>query len=146
LWRITSYLWALRIAALIVSALVAVTSSSALADDQRAQSNDWEPSPAVSSEAASQTESRLPPLNLAGCWSGTIDDGNTGIGSGAIFFVQQGKKLTIGTFAVFEFNGGGPIAAGHLSGKANSQTFQLKIHIRKCNASLHGTISPCRAI
>lgn len=140
MWRITSCLQVSRIAALIVSTLV-VVNSVALAQDNGAQSNQWESSPTISGEAAADPDSRLPPLNLAGCWSGTIDDGNTGMGSGAIFFVQREKKLTIGTFAIFEFNGGRPIA-GHLSGKANSQNFQLKIHIRKCNASLHGTLSP----
>ena len=135
---ISRYLSISAVAMLILSALVAVPSHLARAQDS-GSGNDWQASPS-SGAVAEQPDAKASPLNLAGCWSGTIDDDSTGTGSGFLSFVQKGKNLTKATTAGLDFNGG-PSISGSLSGKTNSQNFHLKFHRKQCNVSFHGTIS-----
>ena len=137
MWRISRFLSVSGVAALILSALIAVSPNLARAQDSAAETNDWEASPG-SGAVVAQPDKKQPPLDLAGCWSGTIDDDATGTGSGFLSFLQKGTKLTVD--GQLDFNGG-PNKRGILKGKANSKNFQLSAHSRKCNVSFHGTIS-----
>ena len=133
--RIRSLLMASGAAGLILSAFVAASSTVTMAQDD----GSWNLSPSTG-ETATQPDSKQPPLELNGCWSGTIDDTTNGAGTGFLFFVQAGTKLGVGTGAVLDIPGLGA-AAGPLKGKANSQNFELGFHGKGCNVSFHGTIS-----
>ena len=133
--RIGSLLMASGAAGLILSAFVAASSTAAIAQD----AGSWSLSPSTG-EAATQPDSKNPPLDLNGCWSGTIDDTKNGAGTGFLFFVQEGTKLGAGTGAELDIPSLGS-ASGPLKGKANSQDFQLGFHGKACNISFHGKIS-----
>jgi hypothetical protein len=133
--RIGTLLMASGAAGFILSAFIAVSSTAAMAQDAGA----WTLSPSTG-EAAAEPDSKTAPLDLGGCWSGTIDDTKNGVGTGFLFFVQQGTKLGTGTAADLEIPSLGS-AAGPLKGKVNSQNFQLGFHKKSCNVSFHGTIS-----
>lgn len=131
--RIGNLLMASGAAGLILSAFVAVSSTAAMAQDD----GSWNLSPGT---AVAQPDSKNPPLDLAGCWSGTIDDTTGGPGTGFLFFVQNGTKLGTGTGAELDIPSLGT-ASGSLKGKTNSQNFALGFHKKDCNVSFHGTIS-----
>ena len=133
--RIGSLLMASGAAGLILSAFVAASSTAAMAQDD----GSWNFSPSTG-EASTQPDSKKPPLDLSGCWSGTIDDTKNGAGTGFLFFVQDGTKLGVGTGAELDIPSLGT-ASGPLKGKANSQDFELGFHGKGCNISFHGTIS-----
>src|ERR1700722_1197608 len=133
--RIGTFLMASVAAGFILSTFIAVSSTAAMAQDAGA----WTLSPSTG-EAAAEPDSKKAPLDLAGCWSGTIDDSKGGSGTGFLFFVQQGTKLGTGTGAELDIPGSGS-ASGPLKGKANSQDFQLGFHGKSCNISFHGKIS-----
>jgi hypothetical protein len=99
----------------------------------------WSLSPSTG-EAATQPDSKKPPLDLNGCWSGTIDDAKGGAGTGFLFFVQEGTKLGVGTGAALDIPSLGSVS-GPLKGKANTQDFALGFHGKSCNISFHGKIS-----
>jgi hypothetical protein len=120
------------VAALLVSCLVVGSANSARAQDSGWQP--WTPAPTVAQPAKG-----TPPLNVDGCWSGTIEDDTTGTGSGFILFVQKGKKLAHGTTVGLSFNGGPSVTHG-ITGTVNSQNFKL-VHPGRCNAMIRGTIS-----
>ncbi len=120
------------IVALILSAFIALP---VRAQDQAAQGADWQ---GDFGTAVPEAEIR-PPLNLAGCWSGMIEDSTFGPGTGFIFVVQNGKKLVTGTHAELNLSPGS--IGGPLAGSANSQTFRLAFHRKQCNVSFHGTLS-----
>jgi ribosomal protein L27 len=75
-------------------------------------------------------------LDVAGCWSGEIDDDGSLAGEGFIFFVQKGKKAVKGTDV------GGMIGAttffGSIEGKVTVTSFFLKAKDRKCHVSFIG--------
>ena len=133
--RIGSLLMASGAAGLILSAFIATSSTAAMAQDD----GSWNLSPSTG-EAATQPDSKKPPLDLNGCWSGTIDDTKNGAGTGFLFFVQSGTKLGTGTGAELDIPSlGAP--SGPLKGKANSQDFEVGFHGKACNISFHGKIS-----
>jgi hypothetical protein len=111
-----------------------IAGSSAMAQD----SGFWKIAPSRG-DAAVQPDAKQPPLNLAGCWSGSINDTTQGAGTGFLFFVQNGTKLGTGTVADLNETGLGE-ASGPLTGKTNGQNFHLKFHHKSCNVSFHGTI------
>jgi hypothetical protein len=133
--RIGSLLMASGAAGLILSAFVAASSTAAIAQD----AGSWSLSPSTG-EAATQPDSKNPPLDLNGCWSGTIDDTKNGAGTGFLFFVQERTKLGVGTGAELDIPSLGS-ASGPLKGKANSQDFELGFHGKACDISFHGKIS-----
>jgi hypothetical protein len=122
--------------ALIACCLAGMAPNYARAQEAGSQTADWQASgpPSEVTEPAKAG----PPLDLAGCWSGGVDDNSQGSGSGFLYFVQNGKKLGAGTFAGLSFNS--LSAGGDLTGKTNSKTFHLKFHKKQCNVSFHGTI------
>jgi hypothetical protein len=133
--RIGKLLMASGAAGLILSAFVAASSTAAVAQDE----GSWNLSPSTD-EAATQPDSKKPPLDLNGCWSGTIDDTKNGAGTGFLVFVQEGTKLGVGTGAELDIPSLGS-ASGPLKGKTNSQDFELGFHGKGCNISFHGKIS-----
>ena len=132
---IGSLLMASGAVGLILSAFVAASSTAAMAQDE----GSWNLSPSTG-EAATQPDSKNPPLDLNGCWSGSIDDTKNGAGTGFLVFVQEGTKLGVGTGAELDIPGLGA-ASGPLKGKANSQNFELGFHGKGCNISFHGSIA-----
>jgi len=133
--RIGSLFLASGVAGLILSAFVAASSTAAMAQDE----GSWNFTPSTG-EAATQPDSKKPPLDVNGCWSGTIDDTRNGAGTGFLVFVQDGTKLGVGTGAELEIPSVGG-ASGPLKGKVNSQNFQLGFHGKGCNISFHGSIA-----
>jgi len=133
--RIGSLLMASGAAGLILSAFVAASSTAAMAQDE----GSWNFTPSTS-EAATQPDSKKPPLDLNGCWSGSIDDTRNGAGTGFLFFAQEGTKLGPGTGAELDITSLGT-ASGALKGKVNSQNFELSFHGKSCNISFHGSIA-----
>ena len=133
--RIGTFLMASGAAGLILSAFIAGSSTAAMAQDAGA----WILSPSTG-EAAVEPDSKKSPLDLGGCWSGTIDDTKNGAGTGFLVFVQEGTKLGVGTGAELDIPGSGS-ASGPLKGKVNSQNFELGFHGKSCNISFHGKIS-----
>jgi hypothetical protein len=76
------------------------------------------------------------PLNVAGCWSGEIEDEGSRIGEGFLFFVQKGKKAVKGTgfgVTIGETTGLGPI-----KGKVTITSFFLKAKEKDCQVSFVG--------
>src|ERR1700685_1693191 len=75
--RMGRLLMASGAAGLILSAFVAASSTAAMAQDD----GSWNLSPSTG-EAATQPDSKKPPLDLNGCWCGTIDETKNGEGTG----------------------------------------------------------------
>src|SRR5271170_5977249 len=67
---------------------------------------------------------KTPPPNLAGEWTGTVDDNGFGE-AGLVLEISQVKSQISGTWDITnEF--GGTIAAGSVNGKTGKVTFELK--------------------
>jgi hypothetical protein len=122
--------------ALIACCFAGMAPNYARAQDAGSQTADWQASGPPSE--VSQPAKAGPPLYLAGCWYGGLDDNSLGSGSGFLYFVQNGKKLVNGTTAGLYFSSYS--TGGGLTGKTNSKTFHLKFHKKQCNVSFHGTI------
>lgn len=127
--------------ALAASAAAAVLITGVIAGSARIvraqEAADWQhvtQGPAIAQPAA------RPPLDLTGCWSGSIDDHATGVGTGFLFFVQSGRKLTTGTNGALNFSGGSS-TGGALTGSTGPVSFQLKHHQKNCQVSFHGRMS-----
>jgi hypothetical protein len=134
--RIIRFLTVSTAAALLVTGLVAGSAGLARAQQADSQSDGWQvlpPQPAVAQPT------KVAPLDVAGCWSGSIDDDTTGTGSGFVFFNQKGKRLVHGTTIGLSFNGG-PSKSHGITGTVNSQNFKL-IHPGHCKVLIRGTIS-----
>ena len=81
----------------------------------------------AASEDESSAEAKMHPLNIAGCWSGEVDDTGDGTGTAAFQFDHHSnrKKLVIGSTFDFEW-GDGAFARGPLKGTVSSTGFRFK--------------------
>lgn len=111
--------------AALAAALIAVPPR--IANAQQAQEDEAQTPDA----AVAEPDKAAPPLDIAGCWSGTIEDANSGAGTGAIFFVQHKKKLVKGTGAMLSLI---PGQASKLGGKVTSTSFVATHHGKDCKA------------
>lgn len=109
------------------SALAAFTNGSASAQEAASPGSDW--TVTNPGAAVAEPDKAAPPMDIAGCWSGSIDDANSGAGTGAIFFVQHNKKLAKGTGAILSLI---PGAASPLGGKVTSTSFVATHHGKDC--------------
>jgi hypothetical protein len=83
-------------------------------------------------------ESKTPPLNLQGCWTGTEED-QGGEGQMFINFSQHGRTITKSSSAGIAFSTGQG-ATGPVSGSVNSKSFQVGFHHKSCNISFTGKL------
>lgn len=110
--------------AVLIAAMIAGSAHPSRAQDSQASA--WD---APSSGAAlAQPDKPAPPPDIAGCWSGTIQDAGSGPGTGAIFFVQHKNKLVKGTGAVLSILS----SPGPLKGKVTSTSFVASDHGKHC--------------
>jgi hypothetical protein len=114
-----------------------IAASARLAVAQQADDNDAGMQILVSpSTVPSKHRVKENPLDVAGCWSGEIEDNGSRTGEGFLFFVQKGKKAVKGTDA------GGMIGTttffGAVEGKVTVTSFFLKAKEKKCHVSFIG--------
>jgi hypothetical protein len=123
----------------ILAAFIAGSACLAYAQESNSQTSDWT-HPNFSSSASTLPEPEVKtPLDVAGCWSGTIDDKKTGEGTGFLFFVQEGKQLVSGTDAGFTFTGFGT-EGGSLTGHVTNKSFVTSFKEKPCKVSVRGRI------
>jgi hypothetical protein len=137
--RVTTILILAVISSLFMSALIAGSASLARSqDDESAQSEDWQPY--TPNFAASQPDTKIPPPNVAGCWSGDLDDNRLGAGTGYVFIVQHGTKLTKGTRLGFSFPAG-PSRSHGIRGRVNNKG-SINFHLEQsaCVVNIHGKV------
>ncbi|MGH7781804.1 MAG: hypothetical protein ACREQR_18460 [Candidatus Binataceae bacterium] len=116
-------------AAVLITGVIAGSARFARAQDAAAsQDSAW--TATTPGAAVSEPDKAAPPIDVAGCWSGTIEDANAGAGTGALFFVQRKKKLVKGSGASLDI--GNTTGIGALKGKATSTSFVATLHARQC--------------
>ena len=79
------------------------------------------------SSASPDAKTKVPPLNIDGCWSGNIVDTGDGSGTATLQFDQNsnGKKLVVGTTFDFKW-ADSAFARGPMKGSVSSTGFQFK--------------------
>jgi hypothetical protein len=122
------------LAASAATAVLAMGLIAASAQFARAQDTDWQIN-ATDSDVADQPD-KAAPLDLGGCWSGTVADENFGPGTGFLFFEQEGGKAVVGTETGIVTSGFE--ASGPLTGKIKKKTFSLKHNAKKCDFRFSG--------
>lgn len=110
----------------------AQSDSSAAQQDQN--SNDW----TFSQPQTAAQPDKAQPIDVAGCWSGTIDDDETGPGTGHLLFVQKNRKLLHSTTGGLDFSDGAT-ASGKLSGRVSGASFVLNHHNNTCRITFRGS-------
>jgi hypothetical protein len=81
---------------------------------------------------------KTPPPNLAGEWTGTVDDKGFGTAD-LVLEISQVKSQISGTWNIIgEF--GGVIAAGSVNGKTGKVTFKLKVS-KTCAPKVNAVLS-----
>ncbi len=118
-------------AATVVLAMGLIAASAQFA---RAQDTDWQ-NKASGSDVAEQPD-KAAPLDLNGCWSGTLADAKFGSGTGFLFFDQEGDKAVSGTSAGIDTTG--VDTSGPLTGKIKSKSFKVSFHGKKCTVTFSG--------
>ncbi len=136
--RIIRFLIAMAASVAFVSGLIAGCADFARAQDATTETGGWQPLPP--GPAIAQPDKAAPPLQVAGCWSGEIDDDFTGVGSGFTFVVQKGKRIARGTLIGFSFSGG-PSATHGITGTVNSRSYKLSLTRDGCSVRIRGTMS-----
>jgi hypothetical protein len=126
------FLFSRRVAAfaasVVVIGLLLSTPQTAPAQDS---DSDWQTNaPAAISEKGAK------PLDLSGCWSGSVEDTNYGSGTGFLFFKQSGKKAVKGTDGGLETSG--PDSTGALKGKISSTSFTVSYKKGSCHVQFTG--------
>ena len=117
-------------AAALAAALIAVPpriANAQQAQEDQAQSADW--TAKTPGAAVAEPDKAKPPLDIAGCWGGSIDDASSGAGTGALLFIQHKKKIAKGSGAHLSVGGG---ITGPLKGKVNSTVFIATFHGKSC--------------
>ncbi len=126
-----------------VAALAAVIAGSAClayAQESNSQATGWTPPNFASSPSSLPEPEVKTPLDVAGCWSGAIDDDKAGEGTGFLFFVQEGTKLVNGTEAGFSIPGLGSTGGRPLTGHVTSKSFLTSFKNKQCSVSVRGRI------
>ncbi len=91
----------------------------------------------------SPTADKAPPLDVAGMWSGPIDDNKAGEGTMELDFTQKGE--TVGGTWSFEFPDTGYSGEGALTGKVTSTSLKFKFHPDGTKKSCHGIFASTSA-
>jgi hypothetical protein len=81
---------------------------------------------------------KTPPPNLAGEWTGTINDKGFG-DADLVLEISQVKSQISGTWNIID-HFGGVIAAGSVNGKTGKVTFKLKV-AKTCAPKVNATLS-----
>ncbi len=117
-------------AAILVAGSVAVSPRNTHAQDADSQSAPW--ASRAAGTLMAQPDSK-PPLNVAGCWSGSVDDRRQGTGTGFLYFVQNGKNLVAGTSGQISLST--VTAGGPLSGRVTPRSVFAGHHAYSCNVA-----------
>jgi hypothetical protein len=125
----TRHLTISAVAILLVSGLIAGSSTFARAQQAASQSDDG----GGSASASAQPAAKIPPANFAGCWDGTgtlgsLVDQAFGDGIGWIGIAQKGKHIKggrRGSYYEFLWEAGSDYAYGPASGKATATGFTI---------------------
>lgn len=135
--RISSLVTVGGVAVIMMCLAIGGLPISAHAQDNSNSTGSWYSS--MQNGAVAQRAKR-PPLQLAGCWYGALNDKKLGTGNGYLWIVQDNKTLTSESFANLDFPGTSIDGGGNVQGKTNSNRFHIGHHGHQCNASFHGTI------
>jgi len=82
--------------------------------------------PTASSEGSTIPDAKVPPLSIAGCWSGEVTDTGDGAGTATFQFHQRShKKQLVGSTFDFEWSDGA-LAMGPIQGSVSSTGFKFK--------------------
>jgi hypothetical protein len=89
-------------------------------------------------ESAEQStpDAKAPPLDIAGCWSGDVNDDGDGLGTAVLNFVQNGKKIQHGSGLDFEWPDAS-FAFGPIHGNVSSTGIKFNGHAGK-GCPFHG--------
>lgn len=109
------------------SALAAFTNGSASAQEAASPGSDW--TVTNPGAAVAEPDKAAPPMDIAGCWSGSTEDAEFGAGTGALLFFQNKKKILKGSGAHLSIGGG---ITGPIKGKVNSTVFVASFHGKAC--------------
>jgi hypothetical protein len=124
---------------------------------QDAGAGSWRTSDASSDDVATSTDSKAPPLDVAGCWEGNITDDLNGTGDIVFEFVQdesKPNKLENTSTISFSFDiSSGPVGAGTtepgldgtLKGSVSSNGIKFSGKIQGCSYSGKGTVPDASA-
>lgn len=138
--RVSKSLFVVVASFLFSSALIAVSANHARSQGEvvGVQSDEWQP--LTPRAVAPQPDKRTPPPDVAGCWSGDLDDNVLGSGSGFAFIVQKGGKILKGTMIGVSFPAG-PSAQHGIKGSINNKG-ALKLHLTQfsCTVDIHGKV------
>ena len=104
------------------------------ASAQLACAQDWQ-NKATGSDVADQPD-KAAPLDLNGCWSGSLASEKFGAGTGFLFFEQEGGKAVSGSGAGIDTTG--VDTEGPVTGKIKKKSFSVSFHGKKCNVSFSG--------
>jgi len=139
MFRPARYIVLLISSLLFISASIAAIASRAGSQETDAvQSDEWQPY--ASNFVAPQPNRKMPPPNVSGCWSGTLDDEKIGAGTGFTFIVQKGTKLTKGTMIGVSFPAG-PNRWHGITGSINNKgSLKLHFHQQGCFVGVHGKV------
>ena len=91
----------------------------------------------------SPTADKAPPLDVAGTWSGPVDDSLAGEGTSELNFTQKGE--TVGGTWSFEFPDSGVNLEGSLTGKVTSKSLRFKFHPDGAKKSCNGIFASTSA-
>jgi hypothetical protein len=100
----------------------------------RAQDTDWQ-NRATGSDVADQPD-KAAPLDLAGCWSGSLASKKFGGGAGFLFFDQNGGKAVPGSGAGIDTSGVN--AEGPVTGTIKKKSFSVSFKGKKCSVRFSG--------
>jgi hypothetical protein len=138
MWRVTRFLIASSVSVALVSGLIAASANLVRAQDGSPESLGWQP---YTPEAAVAQPALPPtPLALAGCWSGEVDDDRAGVGTGFVFIVQKGRKITRGTKIGISFPSG-PSTSHGIKGDVNSRRVLLHFQQFNCVVDARGKLA-----
>jgi len=125
------------LATVLIAGAVRVANAQDQAQQDEAQGADW--TAKTPGAAVEEPDKAAPPMDIAGCWSGSIEDANSGAGTGALLFIQHKKKIAKGSGAHLSIGGG---ITGPLKGKVNSTVFVASFHGKACKTvAFTGSIS-----
>ena len=86
---------------------------------------------------------KAPPLDVAGMWSGPVEDNKAGPGTITLEFTQTGG--TVGGTYELDFPDSDLFSEGSLTGKATSKSLKFKFHPDGTKKSCHGIFASTSA-
>jgi len=89
--------------------------------------------PGLAQEDESEARRKPGPVNVAGAWTGTVDDSVDGAGTLDLDFSQ--KQAVVG--GTWQYQTGGHDVTGTVAGKATADSFELHNEVRKAEQLQH---------